>query len=127
VTILALLAWLQAIIAGYHTLQFLHVLPLTWGPMSFFGFDLLGAVLWGVTTVIYVWAALMLWRLDERGWIFAVLMAGWILVMDVLEALGATSLLAVLPSMIASGAVLIYGVLPSTREAFSSQGLRSTG
>jgi hypothetical protein len=36
-----LLARLQAVIAGYHALQFLHMLPFSLGPMTFFGLDFL--------------------------------------------------------------------------------------
>src|SRR5262249_3652904 len=90
VTVLALLAFLQAIIAAYHTLQFLPILPFNLGPMSFFGSDLLAAALWAVTAAIYVWAGLRLWQLDIRGWMFAALMAGWILILDIFEAVGAT-------------------------------------
>jgi hypothetical protein len=120
------LAWLQAIIAGFHTLQYLHILPFALGPMSFFAFDLLGALLWGVTCAIYIWAGLLLWRLDERGWMFAVLLAGWVLILDILELFGPTSWQSVLPSMLVSAAVLIYGLLPSTREAFTNTRVRST-
>ncbi len=125
VTLLSLLAWLQAIIAGYHTLQYLHILPFSLGPMTFFGADLLAAVLWGLTAAIYVWAALKLWQLDIRGWSFAALLAGWILIFDVLEAVGATPLSAVLPSMLVSALVLIYCLLPGTRDHFSEGGVRA--
>jgi hypothetical protein len=54
--LLALLAGLAAVIAAYHTLQCLHILPFWLGPMSFFAFDLLGALLWGVTAACFVWA-----------------------------------------------------------------------
>jgi hypothetical protein len=120
------LAWLQAIIAGFHTLQYLHILPFVLGPMSFFTFDLLGALLRGLTSAIYIWAGLLLWRLDERGWMFAVLLAGWVLILDILELFGLTSWQSVLPSRLVSAAVLIYGLLPSTREAFENSRSRST-
>ena len=123
VTLLSLLAWLQAIIAGYHALQFLHILPFSLGPMNFFGADLLAALLWALTAAIYVWAALKLWQLDIRGWSFAALLAGWILIFDVLEAVGATPLSAVLPSMLVSGLVLLYCLLPGTRDHFSEGGV----
>ena len=116
VTLLALLAWLQAIIAAFHTLQYLHILPFSLGPMTFFGFDLLGAALWGVTAAIYVWAGLLLWRLDERGWMFAVLLAGWVLILDIFELFGPTSWQSVLPSLIVSAAA---------RDAFDNSRART--
>ena len=45
VTILAILAALGAIMAIIHTLQMLHLLPVFFGPVRFFAFDLLGAIL----------------------------------------------------------------------------------
>ena len=38
-----------------HTLQYLHLLPFTLGPMAFFGFDLWGAILWAITTFVWAW------------------------------------------------------------------------
>jgi len=124
VTVLALLAFLQAIIAAYHALQFLHILPFSLGPMTFFGSDLLAAALWAVTAAIYVWAGLRLWQLDIRGWMFAALMAGWILILDIFEAVGATPLSAVLPSMLVSALVLVYCLWPGTRDHFSVPAVR---
>jgi len=66
-----------------------------------------------------------LWQLDIRGWSFAALLAGWILIFDILEAVGATPLSAVLPSMVVSALVLIYCMLPGTRDHFSEAGARS--
>src|SRR3954452_14703417 len=68
VTLLASLCGLQAVIAAYHTLQFLHILPVTLGQVSFYGFDLLGALIWGVSAACYLWAARMLWQMEEEGW-----------------------------------------------------------
>jgi hypothetical protein len=67
-------------------------------------------------------AALKLCQLDIRGWSFAALLAGWILIFDVLEAVGGTLLSAVLSSMLVSALVLIYCLLPGTRDHFSEGG-----
>ena len=49
VTLLALLAGAATIVALVHTLQMLHLLPISgpFGQAHFFTFDLLGALLWG--------------------------------------------------------------------------------
>ena len=120
VTLLSLLAWLQAIIAAYHTLQYLHILPFSFGPMSFYNFDLLGALLWGVTFAIWIWAARMLWAVDPRGWMFITLMAGWELILAFLSLFGGTTFSAILPSVIVSAAVLIYCLMPGTRAHFGA-------
>jgi len=118
VTILTGLAVLAAIIAGFHTLQYLHILPFSLGPMSFFGFDLLGALLWGVNTAIFLWVASMLWNLNQSGWLFVVIIAAWNLVLAILNVIGQSTLSAMLPSILVSGVVLLYCLLPGTREAF---------
>jgi hypothetical protein len=118
VTLIALLALLQALIAAFHTLQFLHILPFSLGPMTVFGFDLLGAILWGASALAYLWAARALWQMEESGWMFAVLLSGWIVILDVIELIGVTPLQAVLPSLVVSAIVLIYCLWPGTRDAF---------
>ncbi|OGO37117.1 MAG: hypothetical protein A2W35_07260 [Chloroflexi bacterium RBG_16_57_11] len=55
ITILALLVAIAAIVAAYHTLQFLHILPFSLGPIRFFAFDLLGAIFWGLTALALIW------------------------------------------------------------------------
>jgi hypothetical protein len=64
VVVLAVLGGLAAVLAAYHTLQYLGLLPLILGPLRFYGFDLFGALLWGVTAAVWVWAAVNLWRLN---------------------------------------------------------------
>jgi hypothetical protein len=126
VTLLALLAGLQALIAAYHTLQYLHILPFNLGPMSVFGFDLLGAILWGVSALCYLWAARSLWAMEEQGWMFVTILSGWIVILDVLELIGATTFSAVAPSLILSAIVLIYCLWPGTRDKFDNGRRRSS-
>lgn len=118
VTLLAILAGIAAVVAGIHTLQFLHLFPFFRGPVAFFGFDLLAAVLWGVLTVIYVWVAKMLWDLDPQGWLFVVIVACFNLVLDFLAVLGTSTWEAMLPGILVSGVILAYSLWPRTREAF---------
>jgi hypothetical protein len=126
VTILALLAGLLAVIAAYHTLQYLHILPFTRGPMTVFGFDLLGAILWGATCLAYLWAARSLWQMEESGWMFMTILSGWVVILDIIELIGQTSLQAVLPSLVVSGAILIYCLWPGTRDKFDTARVHST-
>ena len=120
VTVLAVLALLQAVITGYHTLQYLHILPFSLGPLSFYGFDLLGALLWGVTFAIWIWAARMLWAVDPRGWMFITLMAGWELILAFLSLFGGSTFQAILPGVVVSAAILIYCLMPGTRAHFGA-------
>jgi hypothetical protein len=118
VTLLAVLAGIAAVVAAIHTLQFLHLLPFFLGPVAFFSFDILAAVLRGVLTVIYIWVARMLWELDQQGWLFVVIVAFINLVLDVLAVLGTSTWEAMLPGILVSGAILAYCLWPRTREAF---------
>src|SRR5207247_10702196 len=83
ITLLAIAAGIAGVIAAYHTLQYLHILPFTLGDMHFWGFDLWGAFLWGVATVLYAWITAMLWRVEPAGWLYLVLISAWNLIMVV--------------------------------------------
>ena len=118
VTILAILAILGFIAAGIHTLQMLHLWPINIGPARFFTFDILGAILWGILALIYLWVFRMLWNLDPQGWLFVVVLATLNLILDVISILGASSFQAMLPSIVINALILIYALLPGTKDAF---------
>jgi hypothetical protein len=120
VTILAILAGIAAFFAVIHTLQMLHLFPIS-GPLgvfSFFTFDLLGALLWGLMAAIYIWLVRMLWNLDPQGWLFLVIIAIFNLILALVSILGASSFQAMLPSILINGVILVYCLLPGTKEAF---------
>jgi hypothetical protein len=120
VVLLAILAGLEAVVAAYHTLQYLGLVPFTLGPLQFYGFNLLGAVLWGVTAAIWVWAVVNLWRLNPQGLLFVILMAGWNFLLALLSWLGASDFQAVLPALLLSGVILLYGLSQRARRAFGT-------
>ncbi len=120
VTILAILAGIAAFFAVIHTLQMLHLFPIS-GPLgvfSFFTFDLLGALLWGLMAAIYIWLVRMLWNLDPPGLLFLVIIAIFNLILALVSILGRSSFQAMLPSILINGVILIYCLLPGTKEAF---------
>jgi hypothetical protein len=120
VTILAILAGIAAFFAVIHTLQMLHLFPIS-GPLGtfrFFTFDLLGALLWGLMAAIYIWLVRMLWNLDPQGWLFLVIIAIFNLILALVSILGRSSFQAMLPSILINGIILIYCLLPGTKEAF---------
>lgn len=119
VTLLAALSGLMALVAVIHTLQMLHLFPLFLGPVRFFTFDFFGAILWGFSAAIWIWVTRMLWQLDQQGWLFVVVLSALNLVLAVLSVLGASSLQAMLPSIVIDGVVLLYALLPGTRAAFN--------
>jgi hypothetical protein len=118
VVLLAILAGLEAVVAAYHTLQFLGILPVTLGRLQFYGVDLLGAALWGLTAAVWVWAVVNLWRLNPQALLFVTLLAGWNLILAVLSWLGASDFQAVLPALLLNGGILLYALSQRTNQAF---------
>ncbi len=120
VTLLAILAGFAAVVAIIHTLQMLHLWPVT-GPLGqfkFFTFDLLGALLWGLLAAIYIWVVRMLWAEDPQGWLFVVVLATLNITFDLFSVIGGTPWEAVTVSLFINSLVLIYSLLPGTKEAF---------
>jgi hypothetical protein len=126
ITILAILAGIATVIAAIHTLQYLHLFPFFLGPMAFFGFDLLGALLWGVTTLIYAWVTRMLWNVNPQGWLFLVILSALNIGLALLGAIGGSTLSAELPYLIFNALVLGYCLLPGVKAAFGDPTLKST-
>lgn len=118
VMILAFLAVLAAINAFIYTLQMLHILPTYLGPVAFYQFSLIGAFFWGFLALIWLGVAGMLWSMHPQGWMFMVLIAIFDLIYGILCALGGSSWEAMAPIIIISGLVLVYCLLPGTKENF---------
>jgi hypothetical protein len=120
VVLLAILSVLEALVAAYYTLQFLGILPVTLGRRQFFGVGPRGAVLWGLTAAVWVWAAVSLWRLNPQALLFVILIAGCNLVLALLSWLGASDFQAVLPALLLNGVILLYALSHHTRRAFGA-------
>ncbi|MCB0132437.1 MAG: hypothetical protein KDD78_16360 [Caldilineaceae bacterium] len=122
VTLLAILAGLATLVAIWHTLQMLHILPVSLetvlGSVNFFTFSIIGAILWGIMAAIWLWVTRGLWNLDPQAWLFVVVMATLNLVLAFVSILGASSFGAMLPSIIVNGLALIYGMTPGVKSAF---------
>ena len=118
VTILAFLAILGAVNALIYTLQMLHLIPTFLGPIAFYQFSLIGAFFWGL--LFFIWLAVfrMLWEVQPQGWMFMVLIAIFNLIYGIICVLGGSSWEAMAPIIIISGLVLIYCLLPGTKQAF---------
>jgi hypothetical protein len=120
ITILAILAVVAALVAVWHTLQYLHLVPFTLGPLQFYGYDPLGAIMWAILAAIWVWVAARLWTVDPRGLMFAIVLSGLNLVLALLSLLGASTLEALLPAIVLNGAILLYCLTPGVRRAFGA-------
>ena len=122
VTILALLAALGALVAIYHTLQYLGLFPISgpFGVFSFFAFNLLGAFMWAILAAIYIWLVRKLWNVEAEAWLFLVILSILNLSLAVVSLLGASTLEELLPSLVVNGIILIYCFLPGVRDAFGT-------
>ena len=121
ITVLAVLAGLAALVALWHTLQYLHLLPFNpLGVVQFYGFDLLGALLWGLTAAVWVWALVSLWNVQPQGLIFATWLSGLNLILAGLAILGASELQALLPAILLNAVILVYCLTPGVRRAFGT-------
>jgi hypothetical protein len=118
VILLAILAGVSALGALWHTLQYLGIVPVTLGRLQFYGVDLLGAVLWGLTAAVWIWAVVNLWNLNPQALLFVTLLAGWQLILAVLSIFGASDFQAVLPTILIAGAILLYALSPGVRRSF---------
>jgi hypothetical protein len=118
VTLLAILAAVAAIVAIIHTLQMLHLWPIWVGPVRFFTFDLLGAILWGILALIYLWLVRMLWNVDPQAWLFLVVLSTLNLILAFASVLGQSSWQGMAPAILLNGLILAYCLLPRTKAAF---------
>jgi predicted flap endonuclease-1-like 5' DNA nuclease len=118
ITILAILVGLGALVAIYHMLQFLRVLPFSLGPVSFYAYDLLGAILWGVNAAILIWVASSLWSLGMEGRLFVLVIATLNLILAFISILGGSSITAMGPAILINTIILIYCLLPGVERAF---------
>jgi len=110
---------LAAIVSVYHTLQFLHILPFSFGPIHFFAFDLLGAILLGADRYRPDLGGFRLWNLRPEGWMFVVVMAVFDLILVFISILGQSTLQAMLPAILINVIILIYCLLPGVKAAFT--------
>jgi len=118
VTILAILAGIGALLAIVHTLQMLHLFPILAGPFKFFTFDLLGAILWGILAAIYIWLVRMLWNINPQAWLFMVILGFLNIILALISIIGSTQFGDVAATILLNSIILIYCLMPGTREAF---------
>ena len=122
VTMLAILAVIAGILAVYYALRMFGIIPpssfIGQFAFAFFGINWLGAILYIILALIWFWVARMLWNLDAQGWLFVVVLATLNLILAVISWIAGTPFEAVLGSLLINGLILLYGLLPGTKEAF---------
>jgi hypothetical protein len=119
VTVLTILAGAAAFLSIFFSLQFLG-LALFNSAVDFFGSAGLGAAMWAIMALIWLWLMRMLWNVNPQAWLFLVVITIFNLILAVVSIIGGTDWELLLPSLILNGLVLIYCVLPGTREAFQT-------
>lgn len=120
VTLLAILAGIAAVFAVIHTLQMLHLFPVFLGPVRFFTFDLIGALLWGLLAAIWIWVTKGLWNLDPQAWLFVVILSSLNLILAVVSILGQSTWQSVAATILLNGIILIYALTPGVKNAFGT-------
>jgi hypothetical protein len=117
VTLLALLAALGAIVAIIATIQWLGV-SFAW--YSSLTNNIWAALMWGILALIYIWVVRMLWNVEYQGWLFVVVLATLNLVLAFASLIfdSGVQFADIAVSVVVNGLILIYGMLPNTREAF---------
>lgn len=121
VTILAIGSAFLAFLAAVHTLQALRILPFFIGPMSFGGFSLFNAIMWGLMVWVYLWLTRMLLDMDPQAWLFLAVITVFNLILDFMMMVGAASWSDVSVSFIVNALILVYIMLPGVRQAFGQR------
>ena len=121
VTILAVLAALAAIWAGYRVLQFLGLFPFWFGPVPFRSFSFFAALMWGLLVWVYVWLVKMLWEVNPQAWLFLAVISVFNLILEFMTLIGGAVWQDVAVSFVINGIILIYVLLPSTKRAFGTE------
>jgi hypothetical protein len=120
VTLLALLAGVAAIVTIFHTLQWFGIFKVDVLWFSVRTFNLFYALMYGVLALIYIWLVRMLWNVDYQGWLFVVVLSTLNLILLVASLLfdSAIAFEDIALNVAVNALILIYGMLPGTREAF---------
>jgi len=121
VVILAAIAVIAGIWNVIDTLRYLGLIPIVevmgFG-LKLFNVNWLGAILSGIVALIWFSVAKQLWSLDERGWLFVVLIAGFDLFFLLLSMIGGTPFQAIAPMVLLCAVALLLAMLPGTKAAF---------
>lgn len=120
VTVLAVLAALAAVWAGYRVLQFLGLFPFWFGPVPFRNFSIFAALMWGIMVWVYAWLTRMLWEVDPQAWMFLAVISVFNLILEFIVLVGGAEWGDVLVSFVINGLILVYVMLPGTKEAFGT-------
>src|SRR5262245_15602781 len=120
ITILAILAFVAAVLTGYKLLMYLGIVPLSLGALSFFGGSSLGAVATGIKFVVLLAVMYGLWTMRPWGWLLTLIVALYGLFLALLEWLSQSSLFPVAASVLIDALILLSILSPRARNAFAA-------
>ena len=120
VTILALLAFVAAILTGYKLLIYLGVVPPSLGALAFFGGNTVGAIGTGIAFIVLLAVMYGLWTMRPWGWLLTLIVSIYGLFLALFEWLSASSLFPVAGSVLIYGLILLSILSPRVRNNFAA-------
>ncbi len=122
VTILAILAGIAAALAAVHALQFLGIIPFffTAPGVAVRYVSFWYALMYGLLVWVYIWLTRALWRVEPGAWMFLVIVTLFYLILDTIMLIGVTTWADVGVSIVVTGLILLYCMLPGVTRAFGT-------
>jgi hypothetical protein len=120
VTILAILAFVAAVLTGYKLLIYLGIVPPSMGALSFFGGNSVGAIGTAIAFVVLLAVMYGLWTMRPWGWLLTLIVALYGLFLAIFEWLSQSSLFPVAGSVLIYGPILLSVLSPRVRNTFAA-------
>jgi hypothetical protein len=119
ITILAILAFVAAALAGYKLLIYVGIVPPSLGALAFFGGNSVGAIGTGIKFIVLLAMMYGLWAMKPWGWFLTLCVSIYGLILAVLEWLAQSSLFPVAADVLVYGLILLSIISPRARNAFA--------
>ncbi len=120
VTILALLAFVAALVAGYKLLIYLNIVPLSLGTLALFSSSSLGAIGTGIKFLVLLAVMYGLWTMRPWGWLLTLIVAIYGLFIGVFEMLSQSSTFIVPAGLLIDLLILLSILSPRVRNNFAA-------
>ena len=118
VTVLAILAVVEAFLAIVQALQSFGIVPFIIGPFKVAAFSFFSFLMWALMAWIWIWLAQMLWKVDKEAWLFLAVITTFNLILNFTVMLGAGEWSDVSVNFLLNAIILIYVMLPGVKKAF---------
>ena len=120
VTILAILAFVAAVVTGYKLLIYLGIVPPSLGTLSLFANNSLGALATGIKFVVLLAVMYGLWTMRPWGWFLTLCVSIYGLFLALFEMIGQSSIYLVSGSVLIDLIVLLSIISPRVRNNFAA-------